>query len=236
MYGPGWKPYQNLEYTKYWSNIPTKRCRSLFFSTTPNDGFVQHKKSVSPTSHHNVFRIFWLKLHQNSSKNYSRYLPFNQEILQWTYRFFLLRLDVSSVDQQTVFHQKNTHAWCFFFASECVVPGGTATLRGIQSQFGLLKGTHVLREFFCVWKRCMFFSNKNWKHPLKRNRGEMRSVKSFCEAKRLKRWCFCVFWMLNEFKGAFWNFKSLHPPGLSDDKMSYQTAPSNNLTSAGVWF
>ena len=57
MYGSGWKPYQNLEYTNYWSNFPTKRCRPLFLSTTPNDWYVQHEKSVSPTSQESVFRI-----------------------------------------------------------------------------------------------------------------------------------------------------------------------------------
>ena len=125
MFGSGWKPYQNLEYTKYWSNFPTKRCRSLFFSTTPNDGYVQHEKSVSPTSHQNVFRSFWLKLHRNSGslpKKLLKVPPFQpRNSGKKTHNFFPLRLGVfpwvsnsSFVDEQTVFHQKNTDAWCFF--------------------------------------------------------------------------------------------------------------------------
>ena len=67
----------------------------------------------------------------------------------------------------------------FFSHLHVLVPGGTSTLRGIQSQFGLLKGTHFLEVFFLCLKKMRFFFQQESETPFKQKQTgwEMRSVK-----------------------------------------------------------
>lgn len=70
-----------------------------------------------------------------------------------------------------------------------LVPGGTSTLRGIQSQFGLLKGTHFLRSFLFLKKMHVFFQQESETPSTKETGGEMRNVKRFVKLSGLKRCC-----------------------------------------------
>lgn len=67
-----------------------------------------------------------------------------------------------------------------------LVPGGTATLRGIQSQFGLLKGAHFLRFFFVSEKDACFFPTRVGNTLNKKKQGGDEKCEEVCEAKRFE--------------------------------------------------